>query len=84
MMHLLLALAFAPDTMHLGPESTGPLVLDRPTVLLGAPGAILRGDGKGSVLVVAAAGCVVRGLRIEGSGRNPDGPDAGSWCVPIR
>jgi nitrous oxidase accessory protein len=76
--HLLLALTLAPDTVRLGPGiHPGPLVLARPTVLLGAPGAILRGDGKGSVLVVAASGCVVRGLRIEGSGRNPDGPDAG-------
>jgi nitrous oxidase accessory protein len=78
MIPLLLALTLAPDTLRLGPGiHRGPLVLARPTVLLGAPGAILRGDGKGSVLVVAASGCVVRGLRIEGSGRNPDGPDAG-------
>jgi nitrous oxidase accessory protein len=46
-------------------------------VVLGAPDAVLRGDGRGSVLVVAAPGSVVRRLRIEGSGRNPDGPDAG-------
>lgn len=78
MIHLLLALTLAPDTLRLGSGvHTGPLILSRPTVLLGAPGAILRGNGKGSVLIVAARGCVVRGLRIEGSGRNPDGPDAG-------
>ncbi len=78
MIHLLLALTLAPDTLRLGPGiHPGPLVLARPTVLLGTPGAILRGSGTGSVLVVAASGCVVRGLRIEGSGRNPDGPDAG-------
>ncbi len=78
MIHLLLALSLAPDTVRLGPGiHPGPLVLARPTVLLGAPGAILRGNGNGSVLIVAAGGCVVRGLRIEGSGRNPDGPDAG-------
>lgn len=78
MIHLLLALTLVPDTLRLGPGiHHGPLVLARPTVLLGTPGAVLRGDGRGSVLVVAAPGCVVRGLRIEGSGRNPDGPDAG-------
>jgi nitrous oxidase accessory protein len=37
---------------------------------------VLRGTGRGSVLVIDAPGCVVRGLRIEGSGHNPDGPDA--------
>ena len=78
MIRLLLALTLAPDTLRLGPGvHRGPLVLARPTVLLGAPGSVLRGDGRGSVLVVVAPGCVVRGLRIEGSGRNPDGPDAG-------
>lgn len=65
------------DTIRLGPGiHPGPLVLARPTVVLGARGAVLRGTGRGSVLVIDAPGCVVRGLRIDGSGRNPDGPDA--------
>ena len=78
MISLLLVLASpVADTVRLGPGiHAGQLVLSRPTVLLGAPGAVLRGTGQGSVLVIEAAGCVVRGLRIEGSGRNPDGPDA--------
>lgn len=78
MISLLLVLASpVADTVRLGPGiHPGPLVLSRQTVLLGAPGAVLRGTGQGSVLVINASGCIVRGLRIEGSGRNPDGPDA--------
>lgn len=81
---IVLALALArftlgsPDTLRLGPGvHTGPLVLTRPTVVLGTPGAVLRGDGRGTVLIVQAPGSVVRGLRIEGSGRDPDHYDAG-------
>jgi nitrous oxidase accessory protein len=71
------------DTLRLGPGvHPGPLVLDRPTVVLGEPGAILRGTGRGTVLEIRAAarGSVVRGgeggLRIERSGRDPDHYDA--------
>src|SRR6185295_9127479 len=66
------------DTIHLGPgPHAGPLALERPTVVLGAPGAVLRGDGTGTVLVLRGKGSVVRGLTITGSGRSPDGYDAG-------
>jgi nitrous oxidase accessory protein len=79
---ILLALAAlaaaSPDTLRLSAGvHSGPLVLTRPTVVLGAPGAVLRGGGQGTVLVVQARGCVVRGLVIEGSGRDPDRYDAG-------
>ncbi len=73
-----LLLAGAPDTLRLGPGvHQGPLVLTRPTVVLGAPGAVLRGSGVGSVLEITAAGTTVRGIRIEHGGRNLDGDDAG-------
>ncbi|HJS42495.1 MAG TPA: nitrous oxide reductase family maturation protein NosD [Gemmatimonadales bacterium] len=66
------------DTLRLGPGlHQGPLVLSRPTVVIAAPGAILRGTGTGTVLEIRAAGSVVRGLRIENSGRDPDQYDAG-------
>lgn len=57
----------------------GPLVIERPTVVLGDSGAVLRGIGHGSVLVIqpGGRGTVVRGLRIEHSGRDPDHNDAG-------
>ncbi|HXI35185.1 MAG TPA: nitrous oxide reductase family maturation protein NosD [Gemmatimonadales bacterium] len=68
----------ATDTLRLGPGvHAGPLVLARRTVVLGAPGAVLQGDGHGTVLVVRARGSVVRGLTITGSGRDPDHYDAG-------
>lgn len=74
----LLLAAGAPDTLRLGPGvHRGPLVVTRPTVLLGAPGAVLRGSGIGSVLVIYAPGTTVRDLRIEHSGRNVDRDDAG-------
>ncbi|HET9707841.1 MAG TPA: nitrous oxide reductase family maturation protein NosD [Gemmatimonadales bacterium] len=72
------AAAASPDTVRLGPGiHSGPLVLTHRSVVLGAPGAVLRGDGTGTVLVVAARGSVVRGLIIENSGTNPDRYDAG-------
>jgi nitrous oxidase accessory protein len=79
---LLFALAAAQgaDTLRLGPGiHAGPLVITRRTVVLGAPGAVLRGAGTGTVLDIRAAGrgTVVRGLRIEASGTDPDYYDAG-------
>ncbi len=75
---LALAVAASTDTVRLGPGiHPGPLVLTQRTVLLGAPGAVLRGDGNGTVLVVHARGSVVRGLIIENSGHSPDRYDAG-------
>jgi nitrous oxidase accessory protein len=67
------------DTLRLGPGvHPGPLVLDRPTVVLGEPGTVLRGTGRGTVLEIRAAahGSVVRNLRIERGGRDPDHYDA--------
>ena len=80
MLALLLALTAVPsqDTLRLAAGvHGGPLVIDRPTVVLGDSGAVVRGDGRGSVVVIAAPGTVVRGLRIERSGRDPDRNDAG-------
>lgn len=66
------------DTLRLAPGvHAGPLVLSRPTVLLGAPGAILRGDGRGTVLSILAGPAVVRNLTVENSGSDPDHYDAG-------
>ncbi len=75
---LALAAGGSPDTLRLGPGiHAGPLVLTHRSVVLGAPGAVLRGDGNGTVLVVQARGSVVRGLIIENSGTSPDRYDAG-------
>jgi nitrous oxidase accessory protein len=77
-MQFLLVVALISDTLRLGPGiHAGPLVLTTPTVVLGADGAVLRGTGRGTVLEIRAPGTIVRGLRIEGSGRDPDQYDAG-------
>jgi nitrous oxidase accessory protein len=46
----------------------GNLVLDKPLALEGIGWPVLRGEGKGSVVIVMAAGCSIRGFRIEHSG----------------
>ena len=75
---LALTMGGAQDTLRLAPGlHAGPLVVSRPTVILGAPGAVLRGDGHGTVLTILAGPTVVRDLIVEGSGRNPDQYDAG-------
>lgn len=75
---LVAAMLTSTDTLRLGAGiHHGPLVLERPTVVLAEPGAVLRGSGTGTVLEIRARGSVVRGLRIERSGRDPDRYDAG-------
>ena len=73
-----LLLTGAPDTLRLGPGvHQGPLVITRPTVILGEPGAVLRGQRHGERADIAAPGTVVRGIRIEHGGRDVDRDDSG-------
>lgn len=58
-------------------EHRGPVRILRRVTLLGEPGAVLTGPGKGSVVTVSAAGAVVRGLTIRGSGKDSEAMDAG-------
>ncbi len=53
------------------------LVLRRPLTLLGAPGAVLDGGGRGDVVRIASPGVVVRGLTIRHSGRRLTPMNAG-------
>lgn len=46
----------------------GPLVLDKPVVLVGEAGAVIEGDGESSVITITASDVTVRGLTITGSG----------------
>jgi len=55
----------------------GPLRLSHRVVLSGAPGAVVAGSGKGSVITVSAPGALVRGLDIRGSGRALETMDSG-------
>ncbi|HEU4799200.1 MAG TPA: nitrous oxide reductase family maturation protein NosD [Gemmatimonadales bacterium] len=75
---LLASVLTAQDTLRLAAGvHPGPMVLERSTVLQGEPGSVIRGDGTGTVLTVLGAGSVVRGVRVENSGRSADGDDAG-------
>lgn len=57
------------DTLKLAPGvHPGPITIDRPVRLEGAPGAILQGPGAGTVLTLTADGTAVSGLTVRGSG----------------
>lgn len=55
----------------------GPVSITKRVTLQGETGAIVRGDGQGSVITIEAANSAVRGLEIVGSGSNLDTMDAG-------
>ncbi|WP_316204825.1 nitrous oxide reductase family maturation protein NosD [Bradyrhizobium sp. SZCCHNS3004] len=57
----------------------GPLHLTRRITLSGAPGVVVRGTGRGSVITVSAPGAIVRGLEVRGSGRSLEGMDSGMF-----
>jgi nitrous oxidase accessory protein len=54
----------------------GALTLERPVVLVGEPGAVLDGGGKGTAVTIASDSVVVRGFTIRDSGRSLDHDDA--------
>lgn len=55
----------------------GPLRIDKPLVLEGAEGAMIVGDGAGSVIEIAGSDVTVRGLEIRRSGRATSAEAAG-------
>ena len=80
-MTALLALALlaaqAGDTIRLGAGvHLGPLLLERPVVLLGEPGAVLDGRGRGTVITVRADSVTIQGLIIRNGGKSLDHDDA--------
>lgn len=56
---------------------TGNLTITKQITLEGVAGAVLRGEGKESVLTVLADGCVIRGFIIEHSGGDLTREDSG-------
>jgi nitrous oxidase accessory protein len=65
------------DTVTLASGShVGPLRIDRALTLRGRPGAVLDGQGRGSVLEIGAANVTVEDLAIRGSGRRVISIDA--------
>ncbi|BAO30343.1 nitrous oxide reductase family maturation protein NosD [Sulfuritalea hydrogenivorans] len=68
----------AGGTLRLPPGSyAGPASITRPLTLEGGRQAVIVGDGKSTVLSVAANGVTLRGLRLTGSGDSHDRVDAG-------
>lgn len=55
------------------------LRITRPLTLVGSPGAVLDGGGKGDVIRIAASGVSVRALTIRGSGTNLTDMNAGIY-----
>ena len=56
---------------------SGAITIDRPLSLIGAKGAGIDGEGKGTVVTIAAPDVTVRGVSVTGSGMNGQGLDAG-------
>lgn len=57
------------DTIRLAPgRHAGPVVIGTTLALVGQPGAVLAGSGRGSVVTVEAPDVRIQGLEIRGSG----------------
>lgn len=65
------------DEVHLAAGTyRGPLRIDHRITLAGETGAVITGSHQGSVITVSAAGAVVRGLEVRGSGRELETMDS--------
>ncbi len=62
----------------------GTFVIEKPLHLLGAPGAVLRGDKRGNVVAIRAPDVEIAGLVIRGSGRNLSGDYAAIYVTGAR
>ena len=73
-----LASARPGDTIRVGPGIyDGNLVLDQTVRLIGVGHPLLRGTGKGSIVIMRAPHCVMAGFRIEHSGESLVDEDSG-------
>lgn len=72
-----LAAAHAGDTIRFLPGvHRGALRVESPVVLVGDSGAVVDGEGRGTVLTVNADSVQIHGLEIRGAGRSLDHDDA--------
>lgn len=59
----------------------GPVSIGKALTLEGKPGALIVGNGKGSVITIESADAVVRGLGVRGSGTDMEAMDAGVFVT---
>ncbi|RVP83810.1 nitrous oxide reductase family maturation protein NosD [Sinorhizobium meliloti] len=69
------------DVIVLQGEHQGPVTIDKTLTLEGEPGALVMGNGKGSVITVKAPQSIVRGLEVRGSGKDLYGMDSGIFVA---
>ncbi len=62
----------------------GPIIINKPLALIGEKDAEIRGNGVGSVVVIAADDVTLRGLRITGSGLRLSDDDAAVFVTGNR
>ncbi len=68
----------AGDEIRLAPGTySGPIRIERPLTLSCAPGAVIEGDGTGSVITIDGPGVTVQGCLIRGSGSSHETIDSG-------
>jgi nitrous oxidase accessory protein len=69
------------DTLILGPGLyEGDVVIDKTLTVEGMPGAVVDGQGTGTVIRIVAADVVVRGLTVRNSGSNQEAIDTGIFA----
>lgn len=80
-----LAAAAPGATLHVAAGSyDGPFVIEKTLQLIGAPGAVLQGGGRGRVVSISAPDVELAGFVIRGSGRNLSDDDAAIYITGDR
>ncbi|MGZ4967207.1 MAG: NosD domain-containing protein [Chthoniobacterales bacterium] len=73
------------ETIRIEPGiHVGPIKITKPITLVGEPGAEIRGNGTGSVVMIPADDATLRGLRITGSGLRLSDDDAAVFVTGNR
>ncbi|HTV55018.1 MAG TPA: nitrous oxide reductase family maturation protein NosD [Terriglobia bacterium] len=56
---------------------SGPLVIDKPVTLVGRPGAVIDGHGRGTVVLIKASNVTFSGFTVRATGSSLDQEDTG-------